>query len=44
MNIKKPLQIIREISATVRNWHDYAEDVHVASQLRDTIQETLVFY
>jgi len=35
-------RIIEEIKMVVRNWQQYAEEVKVASSLRDSITKTLV--
>lgn len=42
MNIKKAKHIIDEITATIKNWQNYAEQVEVSDKLRNAIQETLL--
>lgn len=42
MNIKKAKHIIDEITAAIKNWQNYAEQINVDAELRDAIQETLL--
>ena len=42
MNIKKAKQIIEEVSNTINNWRNYADQVNVDCQLRDAIDNTLI--
>jgi serine/threonine-protein kinase HipA len=41
-NIKKGEKIIDEIKLVVSNWQQYAEEVKVAQNLRDSITKTLI--
>lgn len=42
MNIKKPDRILIQISETISNWNDYADETGVNSALRDSIKNTFV--
>lgn len=42
MNIKRPDQIINEISTIIGRWNNYAEEVELKSTLRDAIKSTLL--
>lgn len=42
MNIKKSNHIISDINTNIQNWNDYADEVNVNAQLRDSIKETLL--
>lgn len=42
VSVKKAADIIEEISAVVRRWKSYADDVGVSPKLRDAIAATLV--
>ncbi|GMQ31102.1 type II toxin-antitoxin system HipA family toxin [Algoriphagus confluentis] len=42
MNIKKPEEKIGKVRRAVRQWGEFAEEVKVESQLRDSIQRTLL--
>lgn len=42
MGIKKAPKIITEINAKISSWNDYAEEVNVKPELRDSIRETLL--
>jgi serine/threonine-protein kinase HipA len=44
MNIKKAGSIINEIDMTVSRWPDFAEEVHVNTELRDKIKGSLISY
>ena len=42
MNIKKPEVTVSEINERVQHWNDYADEVNVNHQLRDSIKTTLL--
>lgn len=42
MNIKKAPSIVTDINKIVSNWHEYAEQTKVTTDLRDSIDKTLV--
>lgn len=42
MGIKKSPKMITEINAKISSWNDYAEEVNVKPELRDSIRETLL--
>ena len=44
MNIKKAVSIIKEIDMAVSRWPEFAEEINVKPELRDTINETLISY
>lgn len=42
MNIKNAKHIIERVTATIKNWEQYAEQVHLNPELRDSIAKTLL--
>ena len=42
MNIKKPEKIISEINTKVQHWNNYADEVNINRELRDSIKKTLL--
>lgn len=42
MNIKKPDEKINQVKTAVKKWSQFAEEVNVATTLRDAIQQTLL--
>lgn len=42
MNIKKPIDKIEQVRSSVKRWREFADEVKVDNNLRDSIQKTLL--